>query len=160
MKKPALKEAVAGVLGKVISGTYVTTVNADGKPMGMLTTFIEQAGFEPPVITIAVGKTRPILQYLEAGNLFGVNILGKSNQELLKSFVRHDLGDAFARHELMQNENGVPQFKEAWGFLLCRAGERLTTKDHVVILGEIIGGELHKSAEEPMVRVRSNGFSY
>ena len=38
--------------------------------------------------------------------------------------------------------------------------ERVGAGDHVLYVAEVIEGVLQKQGEEPMVRVRPNGFTY
>ena len=58
------------------------TARVEGQPVGMLCSFVEQAGFAPPMITLALAPDRPISPALVPGGLFGLHILGKSNSEV------------------------------------------------------------------------------
>ena len=73
------REKIAPALGKISSGLYVVTALVAGEPHGMLCSFVEQAGFEPPMITIAVGRGRPIGAALDGPGLFGLHVLSKEN---------------------------------------------------------------------------------
>ena len=48
------KSLVGPALGKIPSGLYIASSHIDGVAVGMLASFIEQAGFEPPTITISM----------------------------------------------------------------------------------------------------------
>jgi flavin reductase (DIM6/NTAB) family NADH-FMN oxidoreductase RutF len=154
------KERLGPALGKIASGLYIATARVNGEPVGMLCSFVEQAGFEPPMISIAIGAGRPITAALEGDGRFGLHILGKENNALLKSFARGGTPEAFAAHEQVENSEGIPHFAEAWAFLLCKVVGELPAGDHTLFLAEVIDGVLQKEGQEPMVRVRANGFGY
>ena len=69
------EEGLKLALGRVPSGLYAVGAVHEGRRMGMLCSFVEQAGFEPPMISIALGADRPLRVVLERGELFSVNIL-------------------------------------------------------------------------------------
>ena len=55
-------ERIGPALGKIPSGLFVATatINQGAKNVGMLCSFVEQAGFQPPMISMAVGHGRPV----------------------------------------------------------------------------------------------------
>ena len=154
------KERVSPALGKIASGLYITTALDNDSPVGMLCSFVEQAGFEPPTISIALGRDRPLKALLESGTTFGLNILCKDNGALVKSFSRFDGSDPFAGHILVENEFGVPQFADAWAFLACKPLGSMAAGDHVLFIAEVLDGIRQREKQEPMIRIRQNGFSY
>jgi flavin reductase (DIM6/NTAB) family NADH-FMN oxidoreductase RutF len=156
----ALKAKIAPALGKIASGLYIATARVDGAPVGMLCSFVEQASFEPPMITLAVAPERPISPALEDEGIFGLHVLAKGDHVLMKSFARGSTPDSFATHELIENEWKVPQFAEAWAFLVAKVRQQVRAGDHIVYVADVLHGALQKERQESMVRVRSNGFSY
>jgi flavin reductase (DIM6/NTAB) family NADH-FMN oxidoreductase RutF len=153
-------ERIGPALGKIPSGLFIATATIHGAPMGMLCSFVEQAGFQPPMISMAVGYGRPITEALDGPGIFGLHILGKENTPLLKAFARGDNPAAFAEHALIENDHGVPQFADAWAFLVAKVAGRLSAGDHILYLAEVLDGALQKEGQEPQVRVRANGFGY
>ena len=147
-------------LGKVASGLYVITARIEGAPIGMLCSFVEQAGFAPPMVSVAVGHGRPIVAALDGSGSFGLNILSKSNTPLMKTFARPNAPDAFTTHLLVTNRFDLPQFSEAWAFLVCKVAGSVATGDHTVYVAEVLDGALQHENEEPMIRVRAHGFGY
>lgn len=126
----------------------------------MLCSFVEQASFEPPMLSLAIAPDRPFSPALRTGGLFGLHILGKKNSALLKSFARGGTAESFRGHPLVENARGVPQLAEAWVFLLLQAGAELPAGDHSLHLAEVLEGRIQHENDEPMVRVRANGFKY
>ena len=154
------RERIAPALGKVASGLFVATARIGDNPLGMLCSFIEQCSFEPPMISIAVAPGRAITQALDGHGLFGVHVLSKENNALMKSFARTDSENPFAGHPLKENLFGIPQFEEAWVYLGCKVAGKAVTGDHVLYYAEVFEGALQHDGQEPMVRIRQNGFGY
>lgn len=154
------RERIGPALGKIASGLYVATAYVESQPVGMLCSFVEQCGFEPPMISIAIAPGRPISPVLDAQGVFGLHILSRENNALMKAFARGDNPAAFAELGAIDQELGIPQFTEAFGFLACRAVGRLAAGDHILYVAEVLDGVLQRPEGEPMIRVRANGFGY
>lgn len=147
-------------LGRIPSGLYAVGVVHEGRRIGMLCSFVEQAGFEPPMISIALGADRPLRPVLERGELFSVNILGTEDKKLLAAFAAARDEDPFAAFTLVENGHGLPQLADALAWLACRPCGSVAAGDHVVYVAEVVEGCLHREVGEPMIRVRKNGLSY
>ena len=154
------EEGLKLALGRIPSGLYAVGAVHEGRRMGMLCSFVEQAGFEPPMISIALGADRPLRQVLEQGELFSVNILGTEDKALLAAFAGAREEDLFAPFELIENGHGLPQLAGALAWLACRPTGSVVAGDHVVYVAEVVEGCLHREVGEPMIRVRKNGLSY
>ena len=153
-------ERVSPALGKISSGLYIVTASHGGERHGMLASFIEQAAFQPPLISMATAKGRALSEVIDQQPLFGVNILGKHNHELVRPFVKATGGDPFEGHALVENEWGLPQLSEAMAFLACRVVNKVDAGDHWLYLAEVLDGVLQHDHEQPMIRIRRNGFDY
>ncbi len=154
------EEGLKLALGRIPSGLYAVGAVHEGRRMGMLCSFVEQAGFEPPMISIALGADRPLRQVLEQGELFSVNILGTEDKALLAAFAGAREEDPFAPFELIENGHGLPQLAGALAWLACRPTGSVVAGDHVVYVAEVVEGCLHREVGEPMIRVRKNGLIY
>lgn len=154
------EEGLKAALGKIPSGLYAVGAMHEGRRLGMLCSFVEQAGFEPPMISIALGVDRPLRAVLERGGLFSVNILGAEDKKILAAFASGREEDPFAAFKLLDNGHNLPQLAEAMAWLACRPRGSVPAGDHVVYVAEVVEGCLHREGSEPMIRVRKNGFAY
>lgn len=150
---------LAAALGKVSSGLYIATVNDDGNPAGMLVSFLEQASFQPPMVTLALGQGRFLGDLIRRHSRVGINILGKENGALMKPFLKAN-DTPFKEVELVENDHGLPQLKDALAFLACRYLTSLPAGDHEVFLLEVVDGTLQSESDDPMVRIRRDGLAY
>lgn len=154
------EEGLKAALGRVSSGLYVAGAELDGRRIGMLCSFVEQASFNPPMISLAVAPDRPLRTVLERGGLFSLNILGATDKKLLAAFAGSAAEDPFAGFTLVENGHGLPQLADALAWLACRAVRSVEAGDHIVYVAEVLEGCLHREEGEPMIRLRKNGFSY
>lgn len=155
-------ERVGPALGKLPSGVYIATSTLGGEEIGMLASFVEQAGFDPPTISAAISKGRRLQEAVEASGMLGINILGEDDGYLMKPFAQSDNDTPFRAVDLEQNEHHLPQLTEALGFLACKVVGKVEREDadHVVYVAEVLDGVLNDPSRSPMVRIRKNGFQY
>lgn len=154
------EEGLKGALGRIPSGLYAVGAFHEGRRLGMLCSFVEQAGFEPPMLSIALGRDRPLRAALERGGLFALNVLGAEDKKILAAFASGREADPFASFALVENGHGLPQLADALAWLACRPRGSVSAGDHVLYVAEVVEGCLHREGGEPMIRVRKNGLSY
>ena len=151
-------------LGRVPSGLYILTVRHDGKSTGMLASWVQQAGFDPPMVTVAVNADRFVGDWIERSGRFALNQIATGSKALIRHFGRGFAADAPAFEGLAPPDEemarGGPILEGAMAFLDAEVVGRLAGGDHHVFLARIVaGGVLHPEAE-PLVHVRANGFHY
>ena len=152
---------IARALGRVPSGLFIVTTSREGRPSGFLGSFVMQMGFEPPVVCVAVGKSRPQLADIRASGRFAISILDAKSRGLMAPFVRKlDAGESpFDGLKMSQTPAGTPVLSDALAWVECRVQGEHTTGDHVAIFGEVVAGEVLREGE-PTTHVRKNGLSY
>jgi flavin reductase (DIM6/NTAB) family NADH-FMN oxidoreductase RutF len=153
--------AVAAVLGKVPSGLFILTVRSGELETGMLASWVMQAGFEPPMVSVAVKQGRYVGEWLSAGAPFVLNALGEAHKSLLSHFGRgFEPGEvAFSGLNVERTADGVPALAETLGYLECQPKGHVDSGDHRVFLAEVTGGKL-ASDVAPYVHIRKNGLKY
>lgn len=161
----ASRDVIGAVLGRVPSGLFIlTAADGAGHETGMLASWVQQASFEPPMISVAVNRQRYLHDWLERMPLLALNLLGSSQKKLLGHFARgFEPGrSAFEGLDVSRGRSGLPVLNAALGWLEGRVASRQTAGDHILYLVEVVGagaGNLLDS-EEPWVHVRKNGFRY
>ena len=79
-------QSLAEALGKIPSGLFIVTYFCGETESAMLASWVQQCGFEPPILSVAVKKGRGISEWLTDGAPFTVNILGEGQKDLLSHF--------------------------------------------------------------------------
>ena len=128
----------------------------------MLASWVMQAGFAPPAISIAVARSRDLLAAIEASAMFVVNVLDESQRPLLSRFGKPAATgeDPFAGLATARTASGGLALAEAAAWLECRGWPRSAASatehgDHVVIVAEVLAG--HGGERPPLVHLRRNG---
>lgn len=155
------KEAIGKAIGRIASGVYIVTVQKGDQRDGLMASWISQAAFDPPMLTVAIKKERNILNLMQVGHCFTVNILSKNNMDIFKSFVKpYTEGmDRFEGLEVTSDSNSGPVLNKSVAFMKCAARSVIEAGDHFVVVGEIYDGGM-LNPDEPMVHLRSDGFKY
>jgi flavin reductase (DIM6/NTAB) family NADH-FMN oxidoreductase RutF len=164
-------DAIGLALGRIPSGLFVVTWRgqedaADATDRVMLASWIMQGGFAPPLITIAVGASRDLLNAIDQCAPFVVNVLGESQRSLVGRFGKPAAPgeDPFAGTAVHRSPSGTAVIPEAIAWLECQAvtqagGSGGQMGDHVIILARVLAAGVGPE-QSPLVHVRKNGLRY
>jgi flavin reductase (DIM6/NTAB) family NADH-FMN oxidoreductase RutF len=153
------KIQVGKALGRIASGLFVVTAKCGDKEDAVLASWVNQCSFDPPAVSIVLGTVRPARLLVEGSNAFIINVLGKDDKELLKHFSKPPEDDMFKGVKTSQGAHGIRVLKDAVSYLECEVVNSVFSGDHVLYIGEIIGGKVLKGGD-PYIHTRSNGFNY
>jgi flavin reductase (DIM6/NTAB) family NADH-FMN oxidoreductase RutF len=161
MTEKNTKEQISRSLGRVVSGIGILTTFHKNESGAMLASWFQQAGFEPPMISVAIKNGRPISELIQSSKKFVLNILHTGQKNMLAHFGKgFDSGeDPFKGVAIEKHKTGIPILKESLCFLECELKQVYPSSDHQIYLGEVINGGIEEEGS-PMVHVRRNGFNY
>jgi flavin reductase (DIM6/NTAB) family NADH-FMN oxidoreductase RutF len=150
------------VLGRLPSGIFILTIGTGSRATGMLASWVMQAGFEPPTVSVAVKQGRYVCDWLTAGEPFVLNLVGESQKEFLKHFGKGFAPDepAFEGLQVAHCARGVPILKDAIGHMECEPTGHIDSGDHRVFLAKVVRGKMKVSEAKPMVHIRTSGARY
>jgi flavin reductase (DIM6/NTAB) family NADH-FMN oxidoreductase RutF len=150
------------VLGRIPSGIFILTIGTGARATGMLASWVMQAGFEPPTVSIAVKLGRYVCDWLTAGQPFVLNLVGEGQAKYLKHFGKgFEPGTpAFDGLAVSHCARGVPILNEALGHLECEPVGHLDSSDHRIFLAKVVRGRLIDADAKPMVHIRKSGANY
>jgi flavin reductase (DIM6/NTAB) family NADH-FMN oxidoreductase RutF len=152
---------LSAALGRLPSGLFVLTMRRDSQETGVLTSWVQQCAFEPPHISMALKRDRPVSAWLVPDSLFTLNILDQTQTDMVAHFGRgFEIGEpAFEELDIERPPEGGPVLAEALASLLCRVTQRCPVGDHELFLARVVGGRLLGEGQ-PMVHIRKSGFHY
>ena len=161
MSDSAPPTPLAQALGRVPSGLYVVATAGPDGPLGFVGSFVQQVGFDPPTVCVAIGKDRDHLAAIRASERFAISILDADSQGLMGPFFKRYEGSetAFDHVSHEASPGGAPVLPEALAWLDCRISGEHDAGDHVVVFGTVTDGARLREAE-PSIHVRKNGLSY
>ena len=150
------------VLGRIPSGIFILTVGTGPRATGMLSSWVMQAGFEPPMVSVAIKLGRYVCDWITEGQPFVLNIVGQSQTTIMKHFGKgFEPGEpAFQGLEITHCARGVPILKDSLGHLECEPVGHLDSGDHRIFLAKVVRGKPHDADAAPMVHIRKSGAKY
>jgi flavin reductase (DIM6/NTAB) family NADH-FMN oxidoreductase RutF len=161
MNDGEMLKCLAGALGRVPSGLFIVTVRNGTQETGMLASWVQQCSFEPPQLTCAIRRDRPLLAWLTPGAPLTLNVLDEDQTDLLVHFGKgFELGQpAFSGLDVERPEGAAPVLLDALAYLDCRVVARHPTGDHDLVVVRAVAGRVLGEGK-PMVHIRKNGLRY
>jgi flavin reductase (DIM6/NTAB) family NADH-FMN oxidoreductase RutF len=155
-------ESLAAAMGRMPSGIFILTVGWGGRATGMLASWVQQAGFEPPMLTVAVRRDRYVADWIKESGRFTLNQLGAGQKSLLKHFGRGFGPDerAFDNVSLREEHSSGPILAEAIAYLVAEVVGSMESGDHQIFLARVVEGARLDPDTEPMVHIRKSGLHY
>jgi flavorubredoxin/flavin reductase (DIM6/NTAB) family NADH-FMN oxidoreductase RutF len=151
-------------LGRLSGGLYVVTARQEQRASAMVASWVSQASFEPPGLTVAVAKDRAIEALMQVGDRFVLNILREDNhQQLLRHFLKRfpPGADRFAGINTLDGvASGGPVLGDALAYLGCRVVQRMEGPDHWIIYAEVEEGNVSDTEASTAVHHRKVGNHY
>jgi len=148
------------LLRRLPFGMFAVTVAAGDMQNAFTANWLTQAGFEPPIIVVAVENEGRSIAMIRESGLLAVNLLGEDQRDLAGQ-----LGRSFARnpHKLdgvphRPSPNGCPILDGALGWLACRVTGELAAGDHTVFVAEITDAGILR--EGALLTLADAGFRY
>lgn len=157
-----IKHTLGRPLGRIPSGLFIVSATHQDRSSGMLASWVQQASFEPPTVSIALGKDREVLDLARASGRVAVSILGENDSALMKKYARgiKPGEDAFGGMNTLQTPGGIPVLADALGYLDCEILRAIDFgADHALLIAQVMAGQLFKDAM-PFRHIRGNGFHY
>ncbi len=154
-------------LGRVVGSLCVlTTRKGSGESQlsgAMVASWVSQASFTPPGLTVAVAKDRAVEALLHVGDSFALNVLASGRESgLMKQFLKPFApgADRFAGLDLEESPGGQPILPEALAWLDCSVKQRMECGDHWLIYAQVGSGALLDGEATTAVHQRRSGANY
>jgi len=155
------QEVIGSALGKIPSGVGVLTAKSGEQESAMLASWFQQAAFEPPMVSIAVNKTRPIASLITDSKAFCLSLFHTNQKELFGHFARgfKPGEDPFDGIALERKTTGSAVLAKAMAYLDCELVSVTDAGDHTLFVGKIVEAGILDEGNA-MVHTRKNGFNY
>jgi len=154
-------------LGRIVGSLCVLTASkGEGEnniKSAMLASWVSQASFSPPGLSISVAKDRAVESLLQIGDVFALNILSSNNlKKPMKRFAKPFAPgeDRFAGLETEETPNGQIIIPDSLAWLDASVKERMECGDHWVIYAEVNYGNVLNKDDLTAVHHRKSGSNY
>ncbi|SPL72562.1 flavin reductase family protein [Acinetobacter stercoris] len=124
-------------LGQYATGvTIVTTVDENGKKVGMTANSFTSVSLEPPLVLWNIAKNATYLKAFCEREYFAINILSEE-QHLESNHFSKPAEDKFSGIDSVQELKGLPVLENALTTFICKSYQIHEAGDHFIIVGEI-----------------------
>ncbi len=154
---------VEQAVGRIVGSLSVVTAKEGDISSAMLASWVSQASFNPPGLTIAVAKDRALEALMHSGNKFVLNILPEGKHiGLMKHFLKPFAPgqDRFGDVATEDSESGSPILTDALAYLECSVQGRLESGDHWLVYATVDNGKVLDKDGVTAVHQRKTGSHY
>lgn len=152
---------IGPALGRVPSGLYIITSVHQGRTAAMLASWVQQASFDPPAISIAIAKGRPLGQTILAARTLAVSIIPQDDVTLMKHFARGaPEPDPLAGCRLLEPAGPAPVLADALAWLQCSLLNNFDyAADHELFIARVNSGGVLRDGKA-WFHQRKDGLRY
>jgi flavin reductase (DIM6/NTAB) family NADH-FMN oxidoreductase RutF len=124
-------------LGLFATGvTIVTTLTAEGVPLGMTVNSFNSVSLEPPLVLWSLGLRSGSLPAFRQAQRYVIHVLGADQRALAERFAQRGV-DRFASTDWAPGLGDMPVLAGAAAVFECRARSSYDEGDHVILVGQV-----------------------
>jgi flavorubredoxin/flavin reductase (DIM6/NTAB) family NADH-FMN oxidoreductase RutF len=154
---------VEQAVGRIIGSLCVVTAKQGDISSAMLASWVSQASFNPPGLTIAIAKDRAVESLMYSGSSFVLNILKEGNHiGLMKQFLKpfSPGEDRFGGVAVQEAASGSQILTDALAYLDCIVQTRMEVGDHWLVYATVDDGKVLNQDGVTAVHHRKSGNHY
>ncbi len=156
-------DRVEQAVGRLVGSLTIVTSQQGDLSSAMLASWVSQATFNPPGLTIAVAKERAIESLMHKGNKFVLNILEQGKhipamKQFLKPFAPGE--NRFAGINTETATNGSPILTDSLAYLECSIENRMECGDHWLLYATVETGKVLNPTGVTAIHHRKSGTHY
>lgn len=153
-------EAKKKALQMIGYGLYVLTAQTGNDRTAITVTWVSQASFKPPIVSVGIEKGGHTYSILEKGGTFALHILSQQQKDVAKTFFKPGQweGTKVGGLEFKASSSGTPILQDVPAFVECKVVGSHVAGDHVVFFGEVMDAGLR--CAEPALALRDTPWHY
>jgi flavin reductase (DIM6/NTAB) family NADH-FMN oxidoreductase RutF len=117
--------------------TVITSVDADGEPVGTTANAVTSLSLDPPLVLACFDQASLTLAAIRGHGAFVVNVLAAPQQHLSANFARRGLAAAWDGVRHRRGPTGSPRLEDVLAILECTVEHALPGGDHEIIVGRV-----------------------
>ena len=128
------------VLDLLTHGVYIIGVKYGSEINGMTAAWVNQVSSQPPMVSVAIGKTHYTSERISQAKSFSINILSPNQMELARKcgFSSGRDQDKLIDEELAYQATGAPILSNCSAYLDCTLSHQFEVGDHVLFVGTVV----------------------
>ena len=143
------KKNLRNVLSKFATGvTVVSTIDNDGKPVGMTANSFTSVSLDPPLVLWNIGINQPSYDAFLKAKGYSVNILSKDQKDICDLFSS-SIDDKFNDIDYILSDNGFPIIQKSLAWFDCIKWNNYPGGDHQILVGEV--KNFYANEKDPLI---------
>ena len=134
--------------------TVITSLDADGRPVGTTASAVTSLSLDPPLILVCFDLGSLTLRAIRDHGAFVVNVLAAEQRQLSVNFARRGVAAAWDEVRHRHGPTGAPRLEEVLAVLECTVEHRLPGGDHEIVIGRVCHIQTSDSQAAPLVYYR------
>ena len=131
------KKNLRNVLSKFATGvTVVSTIDCNGKPIGMTANSFTSVSLDPPLVLWSIGINQPSYDAFLKAKGYSVSILSKDQKDICDLFSS-PIENKFSDIDYTLTDNGFPIIQKSLAWFDCLKWNNYPGGDHQILVGEI-----------------------
>jgi len=131
--------------------TIVTSVGADGEPVGTTANAVSSLSLDPPLLLVCFDRSSVTLRAVRDHGAFVVNVLAAPQRHLSANFARRGLAATWDQVRHHAGPTGSPRLDGVLAAIECTVEERLPGGDHEIIVGRVQDVETNGKNARPLL---------
>ncbi len=133
--------------------TIITTIDADGSPVGLTANSFTSLSLDPPMVLFCLDYNVASFGAFQAGEHFAVNILSTGQQELSNRFAKSG-PEKWEGVSFDTWDTGSPILPGSLASMECKVSSINEGGDHVIVIGEVVRMERAQGDARPLLYFR------
>ena len=117
--------------------TVVTSIGADGRPVGTTASAVSSLSLDPPLVLVCFDRGSLTLEAVRGHGAFVINVLAAPQRHLSANFARRGVATAWDRVRHRLGPTGSPRLDGVLAALECTLEHRLPGGDHEIVVGRV-----------------------
>jgi flavin reductase (DIM6/NTAB) family NADH-FMN oxidoreductase RutF len=131
--------------------TVVTSVGADGEPVGTTANAVTSLSLEPPLVIVCFDVGSATLAAIRGHGAFAVNVLGHRQRQLSANFARRGLAAVWDDVRHQRGPTGSPRLADVIAVIECTTEQTLPGGDHEIVIGHVRHVETNGDGATPLL---------
>ena len=144
-------------MGHFATGISVVTTLDGDRPQGITVNAFSSVSLEPPLVMVALDRSRFITPMVRAFGRYAVNVLGSDQQQLSDCFAHAPVSpgrEDFCGATWHAGASGLPLIDGSIATLECSVLETFGAGDHDLFIGRVDALDQHRGGVPPLLYFR------
>lgn len=145
------------VMSRFATGVSVVTTLDGERPAGITVNALSSVSLDPPLVMIALDRSRFITPLVRAHGRYAVNVLGEGQQALSDCFAHAPVSpgrEEFCGAAWHAGSTGLPLLDGAIASLECTIVETFSAGDHDLFIGRVDALDTAAGSTDPLLFFR------